>query len=132
MTGPVGANLCIMVADGDVLVRHALADYLRGCGYRVIEVADCAEAEAVLDDPAVPVELVLCDARLGGNGGGFGLKRLARARWPEVEIILAGSAAAAAAEAAEICENGPDLARPYDPQLVIDSISQWRARRARG
>ncbi len=131
MTEPGGATTCLMVADGDVLVRHALAVYLRGCGYRVIEVASCDEAEAVLDDPLIAVELVLCDARLGGNGGGFGLKRTGRERWPDVEIILAGSAATAAEEAAEICENGPDLARPYEPQTVADRISQWRARRDR-
>lgn len=131
MTEPGGAIACLMVADGDVLVRHALAAYLRSCGYRVIEAANCDEAEAVLDNPALAVELVLCDARLGGNGGGFGLKRTGRERWPDVEIILAGSAATAAEEAADICENGPDLARPYDPQLVSDRINQWRASRDR-
>ena len=131
MTEPGGAIICLMVADGDVLVRHALASYLRGCGYRVVEAANCEEAEVLLDNPRLAIELVLCDARLGGNGGGFGLKRLGRERWPNVEIILAGSVATAAEEAAEICEKGPDLARPYDPQLVSDRISQWRAKRDR-
>lgn len=131
MTEPGGARTCIMVADGDVVVRHALAAYLRGCGYRVVEAGNCADAATMLDDHAVAVELVLCDARLDGNGGGFGLKRDGHQRWPGVEIVLAGSVATAAEEAAEICEKGPDLARPYDPQLVTDHIAQWRARRER-
>ena len=39
---------CVLVVDGDVLVRHAIADYLRLCGYVVIEASLSDEAEIVI------------------------------------------------------------------------------------
>ena len=117
-----------MVADGDVLVRHALAEYLRGCGYAVVEAADAGEAIALLNEAPRRIDIVLCDADLPGEGGGFGLRRWARTALPDIEFVLAGNVEAAADAAADLCEKGPELARPYDPQLVVNRITQWRSR----
>ena len=35
---------CLIVADADVLIRNALAEYLRNCGYKVFEAATADEA----------------------------------------------------------------------------------------
>lgn len=122
----------VIIADGDILVRHALADYLRHCGYTVIEAANSDEVVAVLNEKAVAVDILLCVAELGGALGGFGLGRWVREHRRDVDVEMAGSVAAAADKAADICEQGPHLARPYDPQSVVDRIKQLRANRDRG
>lgn len=112
----------ILVVDGDVLVRHAIADYLRSCGYIVIEAATTDEARTVLQESAVRLSVVLCDAEAPGSGNSFELRTWAREHRDKIIVILAGSIEALAQKAAELCDDGPNLARPYDPQGVVDYI----------
>ncbi len=53
----------IMVIDADVLVRHVLAEYLRTCGYRVIEAASTDEAAAFMYEAGLTLEAVITDAQ---------------------------------------------------------------------
>lgn len=122
----------VLLVDGDVVVRHVLAAYLRECGYSVVEAATGADALLVVADRSVPIDVVLCDADLAGDPGGFDLRRRLREQRPEIDVVLAGNTAAAAAAAAALCEEGPQLARPYDPQGVVDHIARLRAARDRG
>jgi CheY-like chemotaxis protein len=114
----------ILIVDGDILVRHALADYLRQCGYVVIEGASTDEAVTVLSDASVLVDAILCDAEAPGalNPFQFRLWAAGQQHRQGVEIALAGNIETAANKAAELCENGPHLARPYDPQGVVQYI----------
>jgi DNA-binding NtrC family response regulator len=120
----------LIVVDGDVLVRHVISDYLRTCGYVVIEAATTDEAAIVLDDLAVGVDAALCDAAAPGSRSAFQLRAWALQRRPEVQVILAGSIAATANKAAELCEEGPQLRRPYDPQSVVEYIKRIIGSRA--
>jgi CheY-like chemotaxis protein len=113
---------CIVVVDGDVLVRHAIADYLRQCGYVVIEASSTDEAMIVLNDESLSVDAVLCDAEAPGAQNAFQLRAWAAEHHKHVEWALAGNVEAAARKAADLCDNGPHLARPYDPQSVIEYI----------
>ena len=113
---------CILVVDGDVLVRHAISDYLRSCGYTVIEAASTDEAGIVLRDDTFPVDAVLCDAEAPGERNPFQLRAWAREHRQDVQIALAGNIEAAANKAAEFCEQGPHLSRPYDPQSVVEYV----------
>ena len=121
----------LLVADSDVLVRHAISDYLRRCGYAVIEAASFEEALAVIEAPQLTPELVLSDVELAGEGNGFTLRALVTEKWPEVEVVLAGNIEAATKAAGELCERGPHLARPHDPQLVLERIRRALASRVR-
>ncbi|MBC2666209.1 response regulator [Novosphingobium flavum] len=120
----------LLIADSDTLVRHALAEYLRHCGYRVVEATNFDEVISILERPedGVLPDIVLCDVGLTG-GNGFALRVWVRAHRPEVRVVLAGNVAAAARAAGELCEEGPDLGRPYDPQLVLDQIRRMKAPR---
>ena len=120
----------LIVIDGDVLVRHVISDYLRTCGYVVIEAATTDEATIVLDDLALGVDAALCDADAPGSQSAFQLRAWALQRRPEVQVILAGTTAAAANKAAELCEEGPQLRRPYDPQSVVEYIRRILGSRA--
>ena len=127
----------LLIADSDALVRHALAEYLRHCGYRVIEAASFEEAQLVLDSPsqpdggAGPVDFVLSDVELMGGGNGFALRAWLRERYPDVPVLLAGSIQSAAEVAGELCDKGPELKRPYAVEQVVDEVRRKLAERAR-
>jgi DNA-binding response OmpR family regulator len=122
----------VMVVDGEVLVRLAIAGYLRDCGYRVVEAAGADEARAVIEAGVAEVSIALIGLHGPGDpASGFALARWLRAERPGVEVVLAGSPARAADAAGDICAHGPLLARPYEPQVVLDRIRRLLARRSR-
>lgn len=116
----------VLVVEDDVITRLVLADYLRQCGYRVFEAAGGEEALSVLAHPDWPVDVVLTHAGSEGSSDGFSLARHIRARYPAVEVILAGTPSGAAEAAGDLCERGPELARPYDPKLAVEKIRALR------
>ena len=113
---------CILVVDGDVLVRHAISDYLRHCGYAVVEASSIDEATTVLTQEDLGVDAVLCDADAPGTSNAFEFRVWAKQHHQNVHTALAGNIEAAAQKAAELCEQGPHFSRPYDPQSVVDYI----------
>ena len=120
----------VLVVDDEVLVRMVIAAYLRHCGYRVIEAANAAEAMLVLDqDEADDVGVVLSAVGLSGEHDGFALAQWIRRRRPGCEVVLAGTPARTASAAHDICEQGPMLTRPYEPQVVLDRIRRLLARK---
>lgn len=125
---PAGA---ILVVDGDILSRHAIADYLRHCGYGVVEAVSTDEAMTALGDPSLAVDIILCDVAAIGSQSAFELKTWVGEHHPTLEVRMAGSLAAVADTAADLCESGPHLSRPYEPQAVVDYIKQLRATRDR-
>lgn len=118
----------IIVVDDEVLVRTAIAEYLRSCGYRVLEVAHSEDAQALLGDDC-HVDIVLSAVSMREGIDGFALQRWIRENRPEIRVILAGTLARATSAAAELCDSGPMLARPYDPQIVLDRIKRTLAAR---
>ncbi|MGU3495761.1 response regulator [Xanthobacteraceae bacterium A53D] len=121
----------LLLVDADVVIRHAIAEYLRSCGYRVIEAASTDEAQNFLSLGEIDVSTVLADAKAPGRLGGFGFARWVRELHPQIDMILAAAPEKAAEEAATLCEEGPQLARPYDPQVVMDRVKRLHAARDR-
>ena len=119
----------ILIVDGDVLVRHVIADYLRHCGYSVVEAANSDEAYVALGEPTLSIDIILFDVIGLGSESGFQLARWVRTNRPGLEVKLAGGVEMAAQTAAELCESGPHLKRPYEPELVVDYIKRLRASR---
>jgi len=118
----------ILIVDDDVLVRHELAEYLRECGYQVVEAANAGEARLLLDKVETGIDLMLADVSDDG-GEGFELARWARAHHPDVDVVLAGSVKAAARKAGDLCDESPPISKPYDHQLVEDRIRRLVAER---
>ena len=116
----------ILVVESDVMVRHALAEYLRHCGYRVIEAATTREAMTLLGDASVPIDMVFSAVEIEGTADGFGLSKWVRENQPGVKVVLAGTVVGAAHAAGDLCEEGPHLAKPYEPQQVVEWIKKLR------
>ena len=128
-TGDIAAT--ILIIDGDVISRHAIADYLRHCGYAVVEGANTDEALKALGEPSLGIDVILCDVAAVGFPSAFELSTWVRSNRPELEVRLAGNLESVAKSAAQLCESGPHLARPYEPQAVVDYIKRLRAKRDR-
>ena len=62
-----------------------------------------------------------------GSVDGFGLRQWIAKTRPSTHVILAGTPKRAAKEAGELCEEGPLLAKPYEPQVVEDRIRRMLA-----
>ena len=118
----------VLLVEGDIVVRHPLAEYLRECGFTVFEAANGDEAMRALNG-SLGIEVVLAD--MATTGSGFALRQWIKDQNLPVEVILAGSVAKAVQRAADLCEDGPRLAKPYDHILVRDQIRQALARRDR-
>jgi DNA-binding NtrC family response regulator len=130
-TGQRVVEAAVLVIDGDIVSRHAIADYLRHCGYAVVEAASTDEAMTALAEAALGIDVILCDIAAVGSRSGFELAQWVRENRPELEVRLAGGLDGAVRTAADLCETGPHLKRPYEPQAVIDYIKQLRASRDR-
>lgn len=122
MSTDVPSSSAVLLVDDDVIARHLLSEYLRHCGYKVIEAASADEALAVLKSTDIPIDVVLS----GVDSGGFELAKWVRATRPNIDLILAGTLDRAAGAAADLCEEGP-MAKPYEPQTVVDRIKRLRA-----
>lgn len=121
----------VLVVEDQVLVRLAVAEYLRECGWRVLEAGGAGEALAVLEAANVPVDAVFSDVEMPGPMDGFGLAHWVRAHRPGTRVLLtSGGVASAAAKAAGLCQDGPMLAKPYDHREVVRRIEAMLVRAA--
>ena len=109
----------VLVVEDEVLIRFAIADYLRECGYKVHEAGTAAEAVEILKSDKAPIDLVFSDIRMPGNMNGFGLAQWVRQNRPGLPVVLTSGDSKKSEAAKELCENEPFLAKPYDLQEVV-------------
>ncbi|MDG4650646.1 response regulator [Roseibacterium sp. SDUM158017] len=124
-----GSLQSVLIVDSDAVVRASLSTYLRDCGLRAIEASDTSEAKAVLTQDEPQIDIILCDTGTIGTEPGFSFAQWVRTNRQDVPVLLAGNVDNAASLAGDLCEEGPQLAKPYDPSLVVDAIRQALARR---
>ncbi|MEA2774818.1 MAG: hypothetical protein QOF90_224 [Acetobacteraceae bacterium] len=82
-----GSMLTVLVVEDELMVRMPIVEYLRDCGYHVVEAGDASEAIAATDAEAT-VNLVFSDVRMPGKMDGFGLAEWFRSHHPEVPVLL--------------------------------------------
>jgi CheY-like chemotaxis protein len=123
----------VLLVEDDVILRLGLAEYLRSCGYRVIEAASLNEAQLVLEKgPAVHV--LLADAQLEGpdredRGAGFALSAWVKRNRPDITVVLTGGLASKTDAAAKLCQERDGA--PYDVGELKQRIEGMRARQRR-
>jgi len=77
-SNPADTNRTVLVLDDDVLVRMPVVQFLRDCGYRVVEAASTDEAIVILQKTNIPVDVVLSE--IGGGSQRRSGRSLSRAR----------------------------------------------------
>jgi CheY-like chemotaxis protein len=120
----------ILVVEDEVLIRMSVADYLRECGYRVLEAANADEALSVLDNGGEEVGLVFSDINMPGRMNGFELAGWIRSNRPSIRIVLASGVAQKARSAVDVCDEGV-LPKPYDYQDLLARIRRCLGSEAR-
>ena len=111
------------------MIRMPIAQYLRDCGYKVIEAVSADEAMAVLTEKQTTVDIVLSGIEMLGATDGFGLAKWIREYRPELDVLLAGTVPRAVDGAKELCGQGP-VPKPYDPQTLHNHIRRLLATRS--
>jgi DNA-binding response OmpR family regulator len=117
----------IMFVEEDILVRMLIAEYLRRCGYRVIESVSAEEVLLVLR-AGNKVHILLVGFRIGGESSGFGLASTVRESYPEVDVIMTSGVRNAATKASDLCDRGP-VQKPFHSQELLRRIKLLRANR---
>ena len=57
----------LLVVDDDRYIQSAMADYLRGLGYRTETASNCTDAIARMEE--FPFEAIICDVNLPDKDG---------------------------------------------------------------
>ena len=117
----------VLVVEPDVLVRMVICEYLRDCGYRVIEGIGGADVWAVLDTGRC-VDVVLIDVSVAGAEDGFAVASRIRQTRRDIDVILSSGISGAVEECHDLCEDGP-LKKPYEPKDVEARIKILLERR---
>jgi len=89
-TSPAEGNprrAVVLLVEDEILVRAAVAEYLRRSGYVAVEAADAAEAIAVFSS-GEPIDVVLCDVDLPGTMDGLSLARWIDRRRSAPPVLL--------------------------------------------
>lgn len=119
----------VLFVDSDVLVRTAVAEYLRECGYEVIEALNAAEALKILR-AGTRIDALFSEVDLGGDVDGFALAQTARQEFPGIEVILASGPSLIAKKSGDLCEENRDtLAKPYHPEQLARKLKSIFAQR---
>ena len=102
-TKPVRTDT-VLVLDDDVLIRMPICQYLRDCGYRVLEAGSVDEATIILQKQDIQVDVLLTDIEIPGAMNGFAFAQWVRSVRPELHIVLAGTPERTTRAAGELCE----------------------------
>jgi CheY-like chemotaxis protein len=102
----------VLVVEDEVLIRLTVSDYLRACGYQVIEASNADEAMRLLEAD-IRIDVVFSDVNMPGSLDGFGLAQWIRRERADVKVILASGAARSAKAAGDLREKGAFLRKPY-------------------
>ena len=127
-----GSSETLLVVEDEILIRLAICSYLRECGFKVIEAANADEALIVLQAPDLTVDFVLSDVEMPGTMDGFGLSQWVRTHKPGMPCLLVGSPSGVVDAAADLCESGPMLAKPYESHILLERIKRTLAERKAG
>jgi len=117
----------ILVVEDEVLIRLTVADYLRECGFHVLEASSADEAVRVLE-AEVAVDIVFSDIQMPGSMDGFALSQWIRQHHPRVRVLLTSGLGRTTAVARDLCEETPLMPKPYDHGFLLERLKDMLGR----
>ena len=118
-----GARGTVLIVEDEVLIRFALADFLRDNNFKVYEAHDATEAIQLLSFYRADIDVVFTDVRLPGAIDGFSLAQWVQRYKPDAAVVL-GSGYPIDLAGATI-DDITFFAKPYDlkaVRLTLDSL----------
>ena len=101
----------VLVVEDNTALRRTAVRQLRELGYRVLDVQNGAEALAQLEANAV--DLLFTDIVMPAGMDGFELANTAKARWPDLKVILTSGYPERKVAESLATVNFPLLTKPY-------------------
>lgn len=77
----------VLVVDDEPIVRMALSDHLKDCGYHSVEASNADDAIAILMT-GTEIDVVFTDVQMPGEFDGFGLAKWVREHRPELSVFV--------------------------------------------
>jgi CheY-like chemotaxis protein len=111
----------VLVVEDEALIRLALVEDLRACGFEVLEASSAPEAIDLLAEGA-PIDIVFSDIHMPGYIDGLGLARWIFARRPEVSVLLTSATCSAGDLPQEFRQSIPLIPKPYDLSTVLGHL----------
>lgn len=99
----------VLVVEDEEGVRICATEFLRDCGYHVVEAGTVAEAKEIL--LRGPVDLVFSDINMPNRETGFALEKWIRGHFPGTKVLLTSGVPQAAEDTRGLLE--PLIPKPY-------------------
>jgi CheY-like chemotaxis protein len=112
----------VLVVEDEQMVRIPIVEYLRDCGYHVLEAGDANEAIAATDAES-SVSVVFSDVRMPGKMDGFGLAEWFRSHHPKVPVLLTSGFCGGRGLAADLVPGNSFIEKPYSQKQVARRIA---------
>ena len=116
----------VLVVEDEILIRAAVAEYLRKSGYTVVEAADAAEAIAVFAS-GEPIDVVICDVDMPGTMDGLGLARWIKQHYCTLPVLLTSGRGIAVPPAERLAPFF--VSKPYRLQVLAERLKLMLASR---
>lgn len=107
----------VLLVEDEILIRAAVAEYLRTSGYAVVEAADAAEAVTVIG-AGEPSDVVICDVDMPGDMDGLGLARWIKQHHSEIPVLLTSGRGSFA----RAIPGGSFIAKPYRLGVLAERL----------
>jgi CheY-like chemotaxis protein len=111
----------VLIVEDETMVRLPIAEYLRECGYTVLEAGDASEAIRMVNSDQVDV--VFSDVRMPGRMDGFALARWLRQNHPEVPVLLTSGWIGSSARGEDAPREVKLIEKPYSQAQVARRIA---------
>jgi DNA-binding response OmpR family regulator len=121
------SQTCIMIVEPELPIRHSIAEYLRTCGFQVLEAVSTAEAMTLLASDELNVDIIILDASRPGTIDVFSLSQWIKTNNLKTKVLIVGSVQKMTESAARLCEDGPSAKKPYHHQQLHEEIKQLLA-----
>ncbi|MBI1294640.1 PAS domain S-box protein [bacterium] len=119
-----GASHTILLVEDDKVLRKVLGELLTGWNYRVIDAEDGMEAQQILADDRIIIDLVLSDVIMP-NLGGIELAGEIRRHFPHLPIVLiSGHIDSGEATKFEALGLQSPLPKPLDSVLLANILNE--------
>lgn len=114
----------VLIVEDEVLSRLAIAEFLRDCGYHVVEAASGAEAQQLVL-AGLRVDLVFSDITMPGGVDGIDLALWLMVNCESTKVILTSGLPDALAKAQNACNQVlAFIPKPYDHADVVQRIRE--------
>src|SRR3974377_99585 len=109
----------VLVVEDEILIRTAVAEYLRISGYAVVEAADAAEALTVFVS-GEPIDCIICDVDMPGSMDGLKLAHWIKQHHSALPLLLTSGRGIAVAAAERLAFSF--LSKPYRLEELADRL----------